>query len=161
MKKEELSKKTCNELRLIAKELNIVGRSKMTKGQLVEAIELVDVILTTSDDNVGDECKAEGHVENVNQEAQIDMESRKEYVRNAEKGTIMAFKLPDGRVKSAKMVERSLKRERLKMETAYGKQYTIDFKDVIWVKTGGRWPKGVFNLLKRNAKNEKSLQSQG
>lgn len=145
MSKEELNAKTRDELRVIAKEHEIVGRGKMTKAQLVDAI-------FEATNNGAQKCTNKDEVQ-AKADAKID------YVKTAEKGTIMAFRLPDGKVKSAKMIERSLKREKLKMETAYGRQYVIDFGDVIWVKTGDRWPNGVLSLLKGNANNEKGKQS--
>lgn len=143
MSKEELNAKTRDELRAIAKEHEIAGRGKMTKAQLVDAI--FEVI-----NKDAQKCK---------DEVQAKADAKIDYVKTAEKGTIMAFKLPNGKVKSAKMIERSLKREKLKMETAYGRQYVIDFSDVIWVKTGDRWPNGVLSLLKGNVNNEEEKQS--
>lgn len=143
MSKEELNAKTRDELRAIAKEHEIAGRGKMTKAQLVDAI--FEVI-----NKDAQKCK---------DEVQAKADAKIDYVKTAEKGTIMAFKLPNGKVKSAKMIERSLKREKLKMETAYGRQYVIDFSDVIWVKTGDRWPNGVLSLLKGNVNNEGEKQS--
>ena len=143
MSKEELNAKTRDELRVIAKEHEIVGRGKMTKAQLVDAI--FEVINKDA--------------QKCNDEVQAKADAKIDYVKTAGKGTIMAFKLPNGKVKSAKMIERSLKREKLKMETAYGRQYVIDFSDVIWVKTGDRWPNGVLSLLKGNVNNEGEKQS--
>lgn len=143
MSKEELNAKTRDELRAIAKEHEIVGRGKMTKAQLVDAI--FEVINKDA--------------QKCNDEVQAKVDAKIDYVKTAEKGTIMAFKLPNGKVKSAKMIERSLKREKLKMETAYGRQYVVDFSDVIWVKTGDRWPNGVLSLLKGNVNNEGEKQS--
>lgn len=145
MKKEELLAKTRDELRTIAKEHGVPGRGKMTKDQLAEALANV-LQEEVKESETGDEV--------------IDHASRVEYVKAAEKGTIMAFRLPDGKVKSAKMIERSMKREKLKMETAYGRQFVISFSDVIWVKSGSRWPKGVFNLLKGNVNNGEGKQNQ-
>ena len=145
MKKEELLAKTRDELRLLAKEHEVPGRGKMTKDQLAEA--LANVLQEDDEDHKTDN-EAVVHA------------PRTEYIKSAEKGTIMAFRLPDGKAKSAKMIERSLKREKLKMETAYGRQFIISFSDVIWVKSGNRWPKGVFNLLKGNVNNEGDKQGQ-
>lgn len=70
------------------------------------------------------------------------------YVEEAEIGTIVAFKLPGMKVKSAKITRRSTKNKKFKVETTYGTEFVIGFEDVIWVKTNKRWPKGVYNLLK-------------
>lgn len=135
---ENLEKKTRDELRVIAKELDIKGRGHMTKDQLVQAIASAtsSEAVETSDD--------------------VSSSSNKmKYVENAEIGTIVAFKLPDGRVKSAKIERRSTSRRKLKLVTQYGVEFVVSYDDVIWVRTTKRWPKGVYNLLKgKVAENE-------
>lgn len=135
---ENLEKKTRDELRVIAKELDIKGRGHMTKDQLVQAIASAtsSEAVETSDD--------------------VSSSSNKmKYVENAEIGTIVAFKLPDGRVKSAKIERRSTSRRKLKLVTQYGAEFVVSYDDVIWVRTTKRWPKGVYNLLKgKVAENE-------
>lgn len=78
----------------------------------------------------------------------VDMEQKMSYVENINIGTIVAFRLSNGKVKSAKVVRKSTKNRKLKLETDYGAEYIISFDDVIWVRTGKRWPKGVYKLLK-------------
>ena len=34
------------------------------------------------------------------------------------------------------------------LETDYGAQYITPYEDIIWVRTGKRWPRGVYKLLK-------------
>lgn len=135
---ENLEKKTRDELRVIAKELDIKGRGHMTKDQLVQAIAsaISSEAVETSDD--------------------VSSSSNKmKYVENVEIGTIVAFKLPDGRVKSAKIERRSTSRRKLKLVTQYGAEFVVSYDDVIWVRTTKRWPKGVYNLLKgKVAENE-------
>lgn len=135
---ENLEKKTRDELRVIAKELDIKGRGHMTKEQLVQAIASAtgSEAAETSDDVSSGSNKAK-------------------YVENAEVGTIVAFKLPDGRVKSAKIERRSTSRRKLKLVTQYGAEFVVPYEDIIWVRTTKRWPKGVYNLLKgKVAENE-------
>ena len=128
---ENLEKKTRDELRVIAKELDIKGRGHMTKDQLVEAIASATSNETAeTPDGVSSDS------------------SKMKYVENAEIGTIVAFKLPDGRVKSAKIERRSTSRRKLKLVTQYGAEFVVPYEDVIWVRTTKRWPKGVYNLLK-------------
>jgi hypothetical protein len=76
-----------------------------------------------------------------------------EYIENAEVGTIVAFKVGD-KVKSAKIINRSSARRKLKLETAYGRIYVVDYDDIIWVKTSSRWPRGVYELFSK-VKNSK------
>lgn len=70
------------------------------------------------------------------------------YVSSADPGTLVAFKSPEGKIISAKVVNRSMSRRKLKLVTAYGKEFVVDFDDVLWVRTGSRWPRGVYNALK-------------
>lgn len=76
-----------------------------------------------------------------------------EYIENAEVGTIVAFRVGD-KVKSAKIINRSSTRRKLKLETAYGRIYVVDYDDIIWVKTSSRWPRGVYELFSK-VKNSK------
>ena len=83
------------------------------------------------------------------------------YVENAEIGTIVAFKLPDGRVKSAKIERRSTSRRKLKLVTQYGAEFVVPYEDIIWVRTTKRWPKGVYNLLKGKVAENESGSKEG
>ena len=40
------------------------------------------------------------------------------------------------------------------LETKYGKQFFIDFEDVMWVNSNGYWPKWIYNLMKENENAE-------
>ena len=77
------------------------------------------------------------------------------YIENVELGTIVAFRLANGRVKAAKVVKKSTKSRKLKLETNYNAEYIVSYDDIIWVRTGKRWPKGVYELLKGKVGNEK------
>lgn len=169
-RKEELDKLNRNELRTIAKGLNISGRWDMTKLELVEAIlraENAEVSVNTAgevqvtEQSAKDEHKVdnlangtEGVEAEVKAEKEsagafnIDMEQKMHYVENVEIGTIVAFQLSNGKVKSAKVEKKSTKNRKLKLVTDYGAEYIVSYEDVIWVRTGKRWPKGVYNLLK-------------
>lgn len=76
------------------------------------------------------------------------MEAKLSYIKNADLGTIVAFISRSGKAKSAKIIGRDVENEVLEVETSYGAKFKIDFSDVIWVRTGKRWPKGVYELLK-------------
>ena len=166
----ELDKLTCSELRGIAKGLNISGRWDMTKPELVEAIlraedaEVGNVndagVVQDTEQSAKDECKVDNHDDIKDVEAEnkvenesagvrnVDMEQKMHYIENIEIGTIVAFKLSNGKVKSAKVVKKSTKNRKLKLETDYGAEYIVPYESVVWVRTGKRWPKGVYNLLK-------------
>lgn len=154
---------TCKELRDIAKDLNISGRWDMTKAELVAAI--TGATVAKNADNKGAESAKEEVVignqtesdeeEKVKDErkkeslaSSVDMEKRMEYVERVSAGTLIAFRLPTGKVISAKIKRKSTKRRILQVETSYGAEHLVSFEDVIWVRTGKRWPRGVYNLLK-------------
>ena len=159
MSKENLQNKTCKELRELAKDMNISGRWDMTKDQLIDAILGAEVLEKNDEsESAKDECKIDNHenenveaenkVENESADIKINMEQKMHYIENIDIGTIVAFRLSNGKVKSAKVVKKSTKNRKLKLETDYGAEYIISYEDVIWVRTGKRWPRGVYKLLK-------------
>ena len=160
MSKENLQNKTCKELRELAKELNISGRWDMTKDQLIDAILRAEVVENTNEnesESAKDECKidnqenvveVEDKVEKKSANVNVDMAQKMPYIENVEIGTLVAFRLSNGRVKSAKVTRKSTKNRKLKLETDYGAEYIVSYDDIVWVRTGKRWPRGVYNLLK-------------
>lgn len=158
MSKEILQKKTCKELREQAKDLNISGRWDMTKIELIEAILRAENAETGNDKNLSakDEHKidnqngteAENKDEKESASVKVDMQQKMPYIENVEIGTIVAFRLSNGKVKSAKVTKKSTKNRRLMLETEYGAEYIVSYDDIIWVRNGKRWPKGVYKLLK-------------
>lgn len=151
------SEMTVKELRDRAKELDIKGRWDMSKAQLIEAItraESTEVELTESTGNVGGITRTKSATEEIvndNNEG-----NRAKYIENVTIGTIVAYKVSDTKAKSAKVIKKSTSDRKLLVESSYGAQSTISFDDVIWVKTGKRWPKGVYQMLRgeSNAKVE-------
>jgi hypothetical protein len=158
MSRENLQKKTCKELRELAKELNISGRWDMTKEQLIDAILGAEVVENTNEsESAKDECKVdnqenvvevEDKVEKESANVDVDMAQKMPYIENIEIGTLVAFRLSNGKVKSAKVTRKSTKNRKLKLETDYGAEYIVSFDDIVWVRTGKRWPRGVYKLLK-------------
>lgn len=157
MSKEILEAKTRKELRAIATELNITGRWEMNKEQLIDAILGAEVVKNTEKtESAKDECKvdnqeiveAENKDENKSVNVKINMEQKMHYIENVDIGAIVAFKLSNGKVKSAKVARKSTKNRKLKLETDYGAEYIVSYDDIIWVRTGKRWPRGVYKLLK-------------
>lgn len=128
MKREELGKKKVRELMKLATSLGIKGAWSMKKDDLINQISELE-----SDDDKNDR------------------------IQNAPIGTIVAFKAPGGRVRSAKIKLRSTANRRLLVCTEYDAEYNISYDDVIWVKSGKRWPKGVYNLLKGRAADGKQI----
>lgn len=166
MSREILESKTKKELRAIATELEITGRWDMTKMQLIDAILGANSAKCGEQKNVAnensqsakDEVKIDNHacdnvevedkVEKESANVKVNMEQKMSYIENIDIGTIVAFRLSNGKVKSAKVTRKSTKNRKLKLETDYGAEYIISYDDVVWVRTGKRWPKGVYRLLK-------------
>jgi hypothetical protein len=158
MSKENLQNKTCKELRELAKDMSISGRWDMTKNQLIDAILRAEVVENTNEsESAKDECKidnqenvveVEDKVEKKSANVDVDMAQKMPYIENVEIGTLVAFRLSNGRVKSAKVTRKSTKNRKLKLETDYGAEYIVSFDDIVWVRTGKRWPRGVYKLLK-------------
>lgn len=166
MSREMLNAKTRTELRKVATELQIVGRWEMNKEQLIDAILRAnsakngeqEIVANENLQSAKDECKVDNHdannveaedkVENKSANVKINVEQKMAYIEKVDIGTIIAFRLSNGKVKSAKVVRKSTKNRKLKVETDYGAEYIISYNDVVWVRTGKRWPKGVYQLLK-------------
>ena len=128
MNREELGKKKARELMKLATSLGIKGAWNMKKDDLINQISGLE-----SDNDKNDR------------------------IQNAPIGTIVAFKAPGGRIRSAKIKLRSTANKRLLVCTEYDAEYNISYDDVIWVKSGKRWPKGVYNLLKGRAADGKQI----
>ena len=130
MSKNELNQFNKNELLILAKAYNITGRWDMSKDELINSIKAAkEKIKEKRDMTIKD-----GYIEKVNL------------------GCLVAFKTSNGKVKSAKIVKRSIKERMLLLETEYKSVYKVSFDDVLWVKTGNRWPKGIYELLKGRVK---------
>lgn len=156
-KREELGNMLVVDLRNMASTYGIKNVKKYKKQELVDMIcEIIDGQKPTVVDEEAEATVAveedDNSIEVVTEELSEEeiAERRMPYVENAPIDTIVAFKLPTGKVKSAKIINKSTKNRKLKVETAYGAQFVIPYDSVIWVKTGTRWPKGVYNLLKGN-----------
>lgn len=129
---------TRRELLERAKELNITGRWDMTKGELLVAIQ--------------EKMKGPGQIIDDSQykDAQAQQKTTLDYAKGVEVGAIIAFKVMLGgkqRVLSAKVNGRNPDGFLL-VETKNSSKYRVSPDDVIWVKTGSRWPRWVLESLK-------------
>lgn len=157
--REELEKWNCEGLAQYCKENDIPhynGKNRFRKAEMVEAI---------LNHQKSDKGKAETEevaekyeeVESaIERPVAIDYKVKKEYIENAEPGTLIAFKEKSGKANTAALVNRSSKNEKLKLITKYGKEFIVAYTDVLWVKVNpeARWPRGIFELLKGGKKNE-------
>lgn len=134
---KDLRNKTCKELRDMAKELNIVGRWDMNKAELIQAIEATQENYSDNDIAFESNC-----IEDTSAK-----KTTCEYLLTAEVGTLVAFMKPNSDAAiSAKFV--SCENDEVVVETKMGTIYRLSPEQVIWVKTGTRWPRWVFNLFK-------------
>lgn len=78
--------------------------------------------------------------------AQIKPEKSR-YIDSLKVGQILAFNI-NGSTISGKVVEIADPEEFITIETKNKTQFIIRREDIVWVKTGQRWPKGVFQALK-------------
>lgn len=82
----------------------------------------------------------------------MDRSGKAEYLVTANIGTLVAFqdfsKKGFVKTKAAKVVKNEPQDSVLILETEYGKRYSVDYKNVLWVRTGNRWPRGVYELFK-------------
>lgn len=166
MSREDLMK--MDELRKYASSVGVKNSHGFKKADLVEAILTAEKSAQSSNekdaeveqkiDSREDSAEEAGAGKNENDAADvvnvnIDMERKMPYIEAAAIGTIVAFKVPNtGVLKSAKIVNRSTKNRKLKLETAYKKQYVIKYEDVVWVRAGSRWPTGILKALKEGAR---------
>lgn len=134
----DLSNKTLKELRDIAKELNIVGRWDMSKAELIQSIEAVQESYSDADITFETDCI---------EDASSAKRATCDYLKDAEPGTLVAFMKPNAETAiSGKFV--SCEKGKVLIVTKMGTVYKVEPEQVIWVKTGARWPRWVFDLFK-------------
>lgn len=109
-------------LLLIAKERNIRGRHEMRKNQIIDAI-----------------------IETNEPEAP-EIGDRTKYVDNIRIGVLVAFRVNDQKALSGKIEEIHV--AGFVVKTKNGIRFNVRKKNIMWVKTGERWPKGVYLALK-------------
>jgi hypothetical protein len=85
--------------------------------------------------------------------------TKDDYIVDAEEGVVVAFRLNfrsrSGvkltKVISGKILENNKDNETYVIETRNGLKYGVPYKAVVWVKTGNRWPKGVYEEMKQGS----------
>ena len=147
--KQSFADMTVKQLMDLAKTAEISGRWDMTKPQLVEALSREQCMTKEVLPDKPVEEIPSVNVDDLELVIELDpQEVKAAYLDTVPAGTLVAFKTPDGKVKSAALVNRSREKRKLKLVTEYGAEFVCDFTDVLWVRTGKRWPRGVYQLLK-------------
>lgn len=84
---------------------------------------------------------------------------RSDYIVEAEINMIIAFRLNFQsndktnltKVISGIILENDKENKRFLIETRNGLKYVVPYDSAVWVKTGNRWPKGVYDEMKQGA----------
>ena len=172
MQREKLQEMKVDELRSICKENGISyyeNGKRMNKTAMIERMMGVssngknDKKSTKSNNREAEQVEQPVDAPEVSAEELEAIEAeRKEmkmkYIVNAEVGQIVAFRIPEtGKVISAMITKKSTKKQKFAVETKYGVEHIVLWEDVIWVRTGKRWPKGVYQLFKKNLEPNKGV----
>lgn len=153
MTRNELENMTKENVAKVAKDLGVKrykGKSMLSKKELIDGI----CKAMESNDDVVDAQKAikeaGEQVKNVKNEVKnVDRKVKNERILSAPIGTLIAFREPEtGKLNTAKLTNRNKTKKLIKCETQYGKEFLISFSDIVWTKTGSRWPKSIYNELK-------------
>lgn len=150
---DNLQKQKAKELMKLATSLGVKGSWTMKKAEVIKAIlAILDVQNqnpATPDEDSANNVPGTVDVPIESEEDKVErIQAKLEYVETAPIGSLIAFYAPDGKVRTAKITKRSVKNQKLKVQTEYKAEYIVTFTDVLWVRTGTRWPRGVYNLLK-------------
>ena len=153
MTRNELENMTKENVAKVAKDLGVKrykGKSMLSKKELIDCICKVIEL----NDDVADAQKAikeagEQVKNEVKNEIVVDRKVKDERILSAPIGTLIAFREPEtGKLNTAKLTNRNKTKKLIKCETQYGKEFLISFSDIVWTKTGSRWPKSIYNELK-------------
>lgn len=152
--KEQLMAMKVDELRKVASSIGIKNVKRYKKVDLVDMIisvqnppeEVAEEVVEEVKEEKEEVASVSGNTNNADDDG-IDS-NKLRYINEAPIGTLVAFKLPNGQTKSAKIINRSTGRKKLKLETVYGKQFVVSYSDIVWVKSTNKWPRGVYNQLK-------------
>ena len=86
------------------------------------------------------------------------MNKRQFYLSNLGNGNLVAFKVDD-EMFSGKVRQIDSITDEVTVSTTNGSIYTILRKDIVWVKNGSMWPKGIYNALKFKNKGENKYEN--
>lgn len=152
MTRQELAEKTVSELCVICKEKGVTyytHKKKLTKTEIInklvecesESVSIKDEVIEDKKDNV---------VENVSDNHKVyKVNNKDKYIESIQIGVIVAFREPEtNKLNTAKVIKKSTKNRKLKLQTQYGAEFIIPYESVVWVKTGTRFPRGIYNELK-------------
>lgn len=162
----ELPKKKIMEL---CKEANLPrykGKSELSKEEMVDSLlENCDVMSEEEAQNEQVEksdCVNVKPVECENSEVECkpwEMVDKAKYIDELEPGVLVAFYDNKGKPRTGKFVNRSSKKKIIKLVTEFGWEFIVPYENVLWIRFGNRWPKGVYKILKEYNKNGKKTSN--
>ena len=129
MTRNELEAMNKTDVAKIAKDLGVKryeGKNLITKSEMIDNI----CKALEHDDDISDAKKAINEAGEQEKKVEIDRDAK------------------DKRINTAKITNRNKVKRLIKCETQYGKEFLVPFENIRWVKTGSRWPKGIYNELK-------------
>lgn len=81
-------------------------------------------------------------------------ENKRPYLKRAKKGDLIAYKVSEMKASSGKIVKKFDDKKIIKVVTEYGREDLVNYSEILWIKTGSRWPKGVYEMLKGKCSDE-------
>lgn len=154
---------TKKELLEVAKQDHIVGRHDMSKNELIMA--LVEPYDNAEPEEETDlESAVLKQLKEINADPESDFGTtrikrpKSEYIDNMTTGAIVAFKVNEAKVISGKVLKHDDDKLEFTIETKNGIRFMVKRKNIIWVKVGDKWPKGVYDLLVGGGKSYASAK---
>ena len=163
MSKNELLSLPKKELMRMCKEAELPryrGKTELTKEELVDSLlENVEFVVANETVNQNEpEIPIEATevvVDKPVERKPWDMKDKTKYIEEAEVGALIAFYDEKGKPRTAALVNRSSARKVIKVVTEFGWEFIVPYDNVLWVRKGNRWPRGVYEILKGYNKNGK------
>lgn len=152
MRSKELQGLTVKALLVIAKTHQLIGRHSMKKDELINSIIRCEAKVPT------ESTSRSSNMEEVTiRDVKVFKDARSivdhipklksDYITNLKVGTLIAFKVNDTKLLSG-IVEVICGSNLFKVKTKTGVKFTVAKTNIAWVKTGERWPRGVYQALK-------------
>lgn len=156
---KELEAKTVKQLVQIAGDLGVTGRHSMKKHELLAGILLAQEVKVAIDGE-GPEgndfelnlAKSADHVWEQPVEEIVRITKPKDaYIDSATVGQLVAFRVDETGKCLSGMIKEIHKNDTFLVETKSGVSFMIHRSRIVWVKTGERWPKFVFEAFRKGA----------
>lgn len=149
MTRQELENKTVNELCEICKENKLTyytHNKKLTKAEIIEKILIYQDDMEDIQKKINESAVVEESEKNI---FVVNNANKSHYIETIQIGTLVAFREPEtNKLNTAKVVNKNSSKKKLKLQTQYGAEFVVSYESIAWVKTGTRWPRGIYDELK-------------